>query len=157
MEKKTRVIEYYEYKDMNELADNERRLMEQAMAAANHAYAPYSGFHVGAAVLLSDGSVVTGNNQENVAYPSGLCAERVALFSASAQHPDQHIVALAVVGHNQEQYCEASPCGACRQVMAEYERRHGQKMTVLCYLEGGRIRRITGVESLLPFNFEAQL
>ena len=142
---------------MEELPEADRRLMEAAMRAADTAYAPYSKFHVGAAVRLADGTLVCGSNQENVAYPSGLCAERTALFGASAQHPDQAVEALAVVGHFEGQYVEASPCGACRQVMSEYELRYGNEMLVFCYLGGGRIRRISGVKSLLPFGFEAEL
>lgn len=157
MEKKTLRIDCLEYGGLDELDAAARHLMEMAMAAARDAYAPYSHFHVGAAVRLADGTVVTGSNQENVAYPSGLCAERVALFSASAQHPDQPVTALAVVGFQNGHYCEASPCGACRQVMAEYEQHYGQKVTVYCYLNEGRIRQITGVESLLPFGFKARL
>ena len=157
MEEKKLVINYAEYASMEELPDDARRLMECAMESAHKAYAPYSNFHVGAAVLLADGTMVQGSNQENIAYPSGLCAERTALFSASAQYPGQPVVALAVVGHFEGAYTEASPCGACRQVMAEYELRYGNKLTVFCYLKGGRIRRIEGVESLLPFGFDADL
>ena len=157
MEKKTLTIDYCEYGSLAELPEDSRELMESAMRAAADAYAPYSHFHVGAAVRLADGSVVTGSNQENIAYPSGLCAERVALFSASAKRPDQAVTALSVVGWNNGEYCEASPCGACRQVMAEYESRYGNTLTILCYLAGGQIRRISGVKSLLPFGFEAEL
>lgn len=157
MERKELIIGYTEYASLAELPTAERELMEQAMEAAQNAYAPYSKFHVGAAVRMTDGTVVTGSNQENVAYPSGLCAERVAVFSASAQHPGQAMTTLAVVGYNAGQYCEASPCGACRQVLAEYEQRDGLEIDILCYLAEGRIRRIKGSKSLLPFAFEAQL
>ena len=157
MEEKKLVINYAEYDSLEELPVEAKRLMESAMESAHKAYAPYSKFHVGAAVLLADGSVVQGSNQENVAYPSGLCAERTALFSASAQNPGQAVMALAVVGYFNGVYTEASPCGACRQVMTEYEMRYGNKLTVYCYLNGGRIRQINGVESLLPFGFNADL
>ena len=157
MKEKELVINYVEYDSMDEMPAAEREMMEQAMKATATAYAPYSRFHVGAAVRLADGTVVTGSNQENIAYPSGLCAERVALFSVSAQKPDQAVDMLAVVGYTEGEYCEASPCGACRQVMAEYESRYANTITVLCYLSGGRIRRITGVKSLLPFGFDAEL
>lgn len=158
MEKKQLTIDYCEYGSMEALPATDRALMEQAVAATATAYAPYSRFHVGAAVRLADGTVVTGSNQENIAYPSGLCAERTALFSAAAQHPEQAVVALAVVGRDAEgRLVEASPCGACRQVMAEFESRHGNRMEVLCYLTGGKIRRITGGDSLLPFAFGADL
>ena len=157
MEKKCLEIAYSEYESLAEMPAHERELMERAMAAAEGAYAPYSRFHVGAAVRLASGAIVTGCNQENIAYPSGLCAERTALFSASAQYPDQAVLQLAVVGHFEGAFTEASPCGACRQVMAEYEQRYGNKLTVFCYLTGGRIRKTEGVKSLLPFTFEADL
>lgn len=157
MEKKTLTIDYCEYDSMEEMPTDGRELMEYAMQAASGAYAPYSHFHVGAAVRMADGSVVTGNNQENIAYPSGLCAERVAMFAASAQKPGIPIVSLAVVGWSKGEYCEASPCGACRQVMSEYETRSGEKMKVYCYLTGGRIRCIKGVKKLIPFGFDAEL
>lgn len=157
MENKKLLIDYYEYDSLAEMEPQHRQLMEAAMKATDTAYVPYSHFHVGAAVLLADGSIVTGSNQENIAYPSGLCAERTALFSASAQKPDQAVISIAIVGHFQGQYTEASPCGACRQVMAEYETRYGNEITIFCYLNGGRIRRIEGVKSLLPFGFEAEL
>lgn len=152
------VTEYWEYDSLEELPREGRALVEAAIAATATAYAPYSGFHVGAAVLLADGTVVTGSNQENAAYPSGLCAERTALFSASAQKPEQAVVALAVAGKDREgRLAEASPCGACRQVLAEYETRYGNTVTVYTLLEGGRIRRLEGVKSLLPFLFGADM
>jgi cytidine deaminase len=156
---KTLNIKYREYASVAELGACDAELMRRAVAATEGAYAPYSGFRVGAAVRLADGSVVTGSNQENAAYPSGLCAERTAVFAASAQRPDMRdYEALAIAGRNGGgELCEASPCGACRQVMAEYESRYANTITVLCYLSGGRIRRITGVKSLLPFGFDAEL
>lgn len=157
MELKTLEIAYSEYDSLSELSQDDRTLMEQAMKATETAYVPYSNFHVGAAVRLANGTIVTGSNQENLAYPSGLCAERTALFSASAQQPNQAVEALAVVGHFQGEFTEASPCGACRQVMSEYELRYHNQLTILCYLNGGRIRKISGVKSLLPFTFEAEL
>ncbi len=157
MENKQLVIAYSEYDSLQELPEADRRLMQAAMEATQTAYVPYSHFHVGAALRLADGTVVRGSNQENIAYPSGLCAERTALFSASAQYPDQAVEALAVVGFHEGAFTEASPCGACRQVMSEYELRYGNELTVFCYLEGGRIRRISGVKSLLPFAFDADL
>ena len=158
MQQKQLTLSYSEYDSLQQLPSADRELMEQAIAATSTAYAPYSRFHVGAAVRLADGTVLTGSNQENIAYPSGLCAERTVLFSAAAQHPQQAVATLAVVGRDAEgRLVEASPCGACRQVMAEFESRHGRPMELLCYLQGGKIRRITGVDSLLPFAFGAQL
>lgn len=149
-------IAYYEYDSVSELGDKSARLLREAMAAIDGAYAPYSGFRVGAALLLDDGTTVKGSNQENVAYPSGLCAERTAIFAASAQRPEMRSYkALAIVGRNVDgEYCEASPCGACRQVLVEYERNQGHPMQVLCYLANGRIRVFEKAADLLPFSFD---
>lgn len=150
---KTQTIRYQEC-SMTELGEADRRLMKSAIEATESAYAPYSNFHVGAAVLLGSGEVVTGSNQENIAYPSGLCAERTALFAASAQHPGMVMKALAVVGRNPEgRLVAASPCGACRQVMSEYEQRQGEKIRVLTYFSDDKILIFDGVDSLLPFVF----
>lgn len=154
MKQKKITLDYVEYESIAELSPDEQKLMQCAMRAAGNGYAPYSNFHVGAAVRLADGTIVTGSNQENIAYPSGLCAERVALFSALHNHPQMGVTHLAVVGVDAEgRYVEASPCGACRQVMAEVEQSSGQKMRVLTYLNGGKIRSVEGIESLLPFVF----
>ncbi len=145
---------HYQQCMMAELTDADRQLMKTAIEATNTAYAPYSNFHVGAALRLDDGTVVTGSNQENIAYPSGLCAERTALFAAGAQHPGKTIEAIAIVGRNQEgTLTGASPCGACRQVMAEMETRQGKKLRVICYFSDDKILVFEGVECLLPFIF----
>ncbi len=147
------VIHYREY-SMEELTEEERRLMLSAIQATDTAYAPYSHFHVGAAVLLDDGTIVSGSNQENIAYPSGLCAERTALFAASAQHPGRTMKMIAIVGRDTAgRLTAASPCGACRQVMAEQESRQGEKLSVLCYHSDSKIAIFEDIESLLPFNF----
>ena len=139
---------------MAELAAADRELMEAAIEATATAYAPYSNFHVGAAARMADGTIVKGSNQENIAYPSGLCAERTALFAASAQHPGTAVEALAIVGRNPEgMLTAASPCGACRQVMAEQQMRQDKKLRILCYQTDGKILVFEGVESLLPFVF----
>ena len=153
---KTIVIDYQEYESIDELPREDSALMQKAIGAIEGSYAPYSGFHVGAALRLKNGIVVEGSNQENVAYPSGLCAERTAIFSASAQYPQcRDYEALAIVGRNAEGVlCEASPCGACRQVLSEYEHVQGHPLRVICYLEGGRVRVFPSVVSLLPFSFD---
>lgn len=153
---KTIVIDYQEYDSIDELPREDSALMQKAIGAIEGSYAPYSGFHVGAALRLKNGIVVEGTNQENVAYPSGLCAERTAIFSASAQYPQcRDYEALAIVGRNAEGVlCEASPCGACRQVLSEYEHVQGHPLRVICYLEGGRVRVFPSVVSLLPFSFD---
>ena len=152
-------IRYQVFQGLSELSAEDRELAEAAIQAQQGSYAPYSKFHVGAAVRMANGVIVKGSNQENAASPSGLCAERTALFAAGAAWPDIPVEAMAITG-GYDHSCAASPCtpcGACRQVMAEYEQRDGHEMTLLCYLAGGRIRRIKGVKSLLPFTFEAQL
>ncbi len=155
MTEKTLTINYKEYATIDALSDADKELMHRAISAADGAYAPYSRFHVGAALRLADGSVVTGNNQENAAFPSGLCAERTAIFAASAQRPDMRdYTALAIVGRNAAgELCEASPCGACRQVLLEYERLQGHPLRVLCLLQEGRVRETGSVADLMPFSF----
>lgn len=149
-------IKYQEYDSISELNSADQKLMQQAIKATEGAYAPYSHFQVGAALRLSDGTVVTGANQENAAYPSGLCAERTAIFAASTQRPDlRSYDAIAIVGRNAEgQLCEASPCGACRQVLMEFEQHQRHDLRVLCLLGNGRVREVENVASLLPFSFE---
>lgn len=156
MTDKTLTIKYHEYASTAELPEADRQLLQAAVEAADGAYAPYSSFHVGAAVRLDDGTIVRGSNQENIAYPSGLCAERTALFAAAAQHPQAAgFEAIAIVGRNREgQLCAASPCGACRQVMSEYEQRQGHSMRVLCLMDGGAVRVVGSAADLLPLAFE---
>ena len=150
---KTQVIQYQECK-LEELNSDDSALLQRAIAATATAYAPYSDFHVGAALLLSNGVVVTGSNQENVAYPSGMCAERTALFSAAVQYPDVAVKSIAIVARNPYgELVAASPCGACRQVMAGQESRQHEKMRVICYFSTDKILIFEGIESLLPFVF----
>ena len=138
---------------IEELTADERRGMDVALAAAEKAYAPYSGFHVGAAAELVDGTLVSGSNQENAAYPSGLCAERTALFTAGAQYPDVAVRALYVVAMKDGVVQDKiSPCGGCRQVISEVEHRYGQSVRIyLC----GRTEycRVESAEALLPLSF----
>ncbi len=122
----------------DELTEEQRAVVAVAKEQVRRSYCPYSGFHVGAGALLANGEIIRGCNQENAAYPSGLCAERVALFAAGAQYPDQPVLKLAIAcftgGHFTKE--PGSPCGACRQVMLETEHRYpGQKMEVLLYGE----------------------
>lgn len=152
---KTLTIRYSEYDSLESLSAADRQLVDQAVAATRGSYSPYSHFSVGAALLLADGTVVCGANQENAAYPSGLCAERTAIFAASAQRPDMRSYqALAIVGRAPDGTLgEASPCGACRQVLLEYEQLQGHPLRVICLLAGGRVRVFPSVASLLPFGF----
>ena len=137
-----------------ELPEAYRILAEKALSATEDAYAPYSAFHVGAAVLLENGEVVTGSNQENAAYPSGLCAERVALFSANTQYPESKVLAIAIAAMTGgKQVGMIAPCGGCRQVMQEIENRFHHPMTVLLY-GAEKVYVIDNAASLLPISFE---
>lgn len=141
----------------HELDSDDASLMAAACQALQGAYAPYSQFHVGAAVLLADGTVVLGSNQENAAYPSGMCAERTAIFAAGANHPGQRILAVAVTARPvSSPVCVAvSPCGACRQVMLEYEMKQNQPIRMLMQGENGETYVLDSVASLLPVGFSA--
>ena len=122
-----------EVASIEQLSKEDKDLVEKAMDASNMAYAPYSNFNVGAAVRLQNGKTLAGNNQENAAYPSGLCAERVAIFAASAKHPNTPIVAIAITAQSDHISVGEllSPCGSCRQVMVEYEYRHQNSIRIL--------------------------
>jgi cytidine deaminase len=130
-------------------------LAHKAKDAASHAYAPYSKFLVGAAVLLEDGTIITGTNQENAAYPSGMCAERVALFSAISQHPEAVITKIAVVAKRKggKDLLPATSCGPCRQVMFEFEQRQNKKFEVVMQNQDHHWVKAISAESLLPFSF----
>jgi cytidine deaminase len=130
-------------------------LIHKAKDATNHAYAPYSKFHVGAAVLLEDGKIVTGTNQENAAYPSGMCAERVALYSAISQYPDIKISKIAVVAKKKgsKELAPATSCGPCRQVMLEFELRQNKSFEVLMLTQEHQWVKASSAMSLLPFCF----
>lgn len=139
----------------DELSDTERRLVDDARAATAGSYAPYSNFKVGAAILLDNGQTVRGANQENVAYPSGTCAERSACFWAGANYPDARFVmmAIAAIGTDGlETATPTAPCGACRQSLLEYEMRGGTNVPLLLV---GRnvIYRVPSFKSLLPLAF----
>ena len=146
---------YTVYESVNELDAKDAELMQKAHEATRNSYVPYSKFHVGAAVRLANGVIVTGCNVENAAYPSGLCAERVALFSAMAQYPGVPMEALALTACSDSMRIlePVAPCGACRQVMVEAEQRSKQPLRVLCQGEEGPIMAFDGIESLMPFIF----
>jgi cytidine deaminase len=147
-------IEYTEYSSLNNLAENDQELLEAAIGVAKDAYAPYSEFKVGAAIKLANGETVKGSNQENAAYPSGLCAERVALFSASANFPEKEMNTIAVYAEKLiENADQISPCGACRQVMSEYEHKQGKPLRVLLMNANGLVWEFESMRGLLPFAF----
>lgn len=152
-------IPFQQFASPSELSAEEQQLLELAWAACDHAYAPYSGFHVGCAVLLANGEVVTANNQENKAFPSGLCAERVALFNVGAQSKGEMIRKIAIRGRSNSKPVEVpvTPCGACRQVMLEYEKMAQHPFEIIMQGESGKILKLTGVaQSLLPFGFDIE-
>lgn len=146
-------IEFEEFGDFTELAEQDRLLLSKANEFRDKAYAPYSNFLVGAAVLLSNGQIIAANNQENAAYPSGLCAERVAVFSAMANYPSEDIVAIAVSASGLKSE-PVPPCGACRQVILEYETRSKRAIKVIFGHPDSKIRIINSIALLLPFSFD---
>lgn len=154
MKVKTLEISYGIYA-LNELKEEYQKLVGAALEATQRSYAPYSHFYVGAAVILDNGIIVTGNNQENVAYPSGLCAERTALFYANSQYPEIPVKALAIVACDSSgkvTKVPISPCGACRQVILETENRFGKPMQIL--LAGAEeVIVVKHASSLLPLAF----
>jgi cytidine deaminase len=158
MIKKELKIAFTEYNSDEELGKDEQELLKKAKEASKSAYAPYSNFYVGAALLLENGVVVTGNNQENVAYPSGLCAERVAIYAAGAQYPNVAIKTIAITCNSKKFHVNEplSPCGACRQAMSEYEMRHKNKIRTILAGETGKILVMDSIADLLPFMFKAE-
>ena len=149
-------IAYIEYDSINELAAKDKELAQAAISATDTAYAPYSKFNVGAAVLFDDGEIVKGSNQENAAYPSGICAERTALFYASASRPNKAMAALAIAASQEGALLETpvTPCGACRQVMAQYQLKSGIPMRILL-VGAHKIWEFEKVDDLLPFTFDS--
>ena len=137
-----------------ELSEEDRQLVESAKCATSGSYSPYSRFRVGAAVRMGDGTIVFGANQENAAFPSGLCAERTALFAAGAQYPDMPVVALAIAARKGRRFLAnpIPPCGACRQVISGFEDRFGQPIRILLYGTDG-VLVSDGISPLLPLRF----
>lgn len=154
MRKKETHSTFYEYASIKELSDKQQVLTQKAIDAASSAYAPYSQFYVGAAVMLENGTIIQGSNQENSAFPSGLCAERTAVFYANSQYPDSPIVALAVVAKKDGQIVgkPVPPCGSCLQVLLESEQRHQTHIEVILY-GSSVIHKADNIEQFLPFGF----
>ncbi len=153
--KHVHTIEYDIVSHYSQLSSDDQNLIAMAYKAAESAYAPYSKFHVGAAVKLRSGEVVLGNNQENIAYPSGLCAERVALFHVGATYPDQAIETLVVVAKGdliKPEDC-VTPCGACRQVIAESESRQTNAIRLILVAQNGKAFVFDRASDLLVFPF----
>jgi cytidine deaminase len=149
-------IEFTEYSSLSQMGAEDRKLCEEAIDAMKGSYAPYSNYNVGAAVRLGDGTIVKGANQENAASPSGLCAERTAMFAANAAHPGVPMRSIAIAGGYKgvpgDEPC--SPCGACRQVMAEYQMKAGAPMTVIMYGKKA-IWKFRKVDDILPYIFDS--
>ncbi len=155
MENKRFQINYQRFQGIEDLNSDDQQLCIQAEEALKNSYSPYSNFKVGAAVLLDNGQVEMGANQENVAYPSGLCAERVVLFSIGAKYPEAQIKTMAITAKtslfNIEQ--PVTSCGACLQVMAEFEKKQNSPIAVIFYCIGGEVIKVPSILSLLPFAF----
>jgi cytidine deaminase len=147
------------YDSIQELPDVEQSLMNKAIEIRKKAYAPYSKFKVGAAILLDNGEIILGSNQENAAYPSGLCAERVAIFHAGAIFPEARILKIAITAAsgNQLTNVPVPPCGSCRQSIAEYEVRQNTPIEIFFMGETGQIHQSASLKNLLPFMFETKL
>jgi len=148
-------IAFEQYGSLAELNTTDQNLCLEAVKAMANSHSPYSKFKVGAALRLQSGKIILGSNQENVAYPSGLCAERVALFHWGASYPNDPIETIAVTAHtdNFEIIKPVTPCGSCLQVMAEYEKKQGKPIKVILYCKDGPVWIATGIESFLPFLF----
>ncbi len=147
-------FDYVEY-DYSELKKSDQELIDEARKACEKAYAPYSQFNVGVALRMENNEIIRGNNQENCAYPSGLCAERVALFWASANYPNLKVNAMAITVKTNLFAVESplSPCGSCRQVMTEYEQKQGKHIRILLADDNKRVWEIEKATDLLPFFF----
>ncbi len=139
----------------DELDSESKELIEKAEQSLSHAYAPYSQFRVSTAILLEDGKIVTGTNQENAAYPDGMCAERVALFALASQFPGVKVKKLVVVAKSKSSktLSPATCCGSCRQVMLEFEQRQGSPYEVIMQSQDGKWVKAASAKSLLPFSF----
>ncbi|WP_264559637.1 cytidine deaminase [Flavobacterium sp. N2270] len=156
MKEITITTSFVEYENLNELDASSQKMMQLAILARKKAYAPYSKFTVGCAILLDNGKVVEGSNQENAAYPSGLCAERVAIFYAGANYPDAKILKLFISASPVDRDLEQPipPCGSCRQSIAEYEIKQDQDIEIYFMGGKGKIYKSNSLKNILPFMFD---
>lgn len=151
-------IHFQETESIEELSLSDQKILNLAKKAAIDAYAPYSNFSVGATIELEDGTAFCGSNQENAAYPSGLCAERVAIFAASANYPNLKIKSIAVYASDVDRAAGViSPCGACRQAIVEYEKKQASPIRILLMGNNGKIMVFKDIESLLPLSFSLKV
>tara|TARA_R110001583_G_scaffold30729_9_gene105866 strand:- start:6632 stop:7114 length:483 start_codon:yes stop_codon:yes gene_type:complete len=146
----------YLFDSLDELPQEVSFLMNEAIKAREKAYAPYSNFNVGAAVLLENNEIITGNNQENASYPSGLCAERTAIYYVGSQYPDTKILRMAISAgsKNTQTTSPIPPCGACRQAIAEYEVKQGAPIEIYFMGETGKVAKSDSLANLLPLIFD---
>jgi len=144
------------YGDSDPLSAEDQQLMNEAINQLDKAYAPYSRFHVGAAVRLRSGQIIGGSNQENASYPLCMCAERVALYHAAALYPEDAPVSMAITVRSEKSKIDkpVSPCGACRQVIAEYEYRHQQPIRIMLSSDAKEVYEVNGINALLPIGFD---
>lgn len=156
MADKKYIINYEEFSSVSQMTPEDQEMVAAALDAQKGSYSPYSHFQVGASLKLENGLVLKGANQENAAYPSGLCAERTVMFYAGANYPDIPFDTLAIAGSDHGVLCEspASPCGACRQVMAEYQKKHKKPFNIIL-VGSKRIRKFHCVDDVLPFIFDS--
>lgn len=145
------------YESFDELSNEIKDLMQQAIAAREKAYAPYSKFYVGAALLLENGQIITGNNQESAAYPSGMCAERVAIWKAGSDFPGVKVLKLAISASSKTHLVDKpiGPCGACRQTLSEYEINQKEAIEIYFMGETGKVVQTDSLLDLLPFSFDS--
>ena len=141
------------FESLDKLSTDVQELMQEAFSARERAYAPYSNFHVGAALLLDNQEVITGNNQENASYPSGLCAERTAIYYAGSKYPKTKILRMAISASSKHKPTTQPipPCGACRQAIAEYEVNQNQAIEIYFMGESGNVAKSNSLANLLPF------
>jgi cytidine deaminase len=144
------------FESSDELSTIEQELLQKAIMIRDSAYAPYSGFNVGASVLMQNNEVIVGNNQENAAYPSGVCAERVAIWSAMSTFPDGKIKKIFISARSDKTLVDrpVAPCGACRQAIAEYETKQHQDIEIFFTGESGEIVKANSIKDLLPWMFD---
>jgi cytidine deaminase len=148
-------INFEEYASIEELNKQDKELCLEAVKALANSHSPYSKFRVGVAMRLQSGKIIYASNQENVAYPSGLCAERVALFYWGANHPNDPVESMVITAHSDEFEINRpiTSCGACLQVLAEYEKKQSSPIKMILYCQHGPVWIATGIESFLPFLF----
>jgi len=157
MKKKSIHFDYTEFDSLEELDKTDRLLLNTARQALSTSYAPYSGFKIGSAVLLDNGKIVVGSNQENASFPSGICGERAAIYAARSLHPDHTIKVIAIANSKQKgaTHRAAAPCGQCRQAILEYEHLFDHPIKLILAGDQGSIIIVHRVADLLPLGFGA--